>query len=409
MSHSVPEMPRDTSSGYAAVYARHKKDCATLRKSKCPCKPSYYGKVWDRSAGKHVKTRMLTSPSAAAQARRDLADMLAKGELPLSTGLRVRAAVERFVRAAEDGRALNKHGRRYKPSAVSDLKGCLEGHVVPVFERRRLTDLRRGDVQRLVDELPVDMSGSRVRSIVNAIRSLYAWAEDRDLVQHNPAARVRLPAVDAVPRDRVAAPVEAFTLLDALPYTRTYARRSTPGEKLPYALGVHDRGSSCRDPPCPRRRPRPRSCGSLSRRRRERSQVARSAAHRAARASARSDAQTLPAGARQPGRRRTLCPGDRVRGRNSGMFSFEALQDRADVAWEEAGMTRITAARMPSQLRLVARPRWRPAGGQGAILGHAAEGGITQTRYTHVPTDDIHEAARLLARFIAPRRLRRVV
>jgi hypothetical protein len=38
---------------------------------------------------------------------------------------------------------------------------------------RRLTDVRRSDVQRLVDDLAPTMSGSRVRSVVNAIRSLY--------------------------------------------------------------------------------------------------------------------------------------------------------------------------------------------------------------------------------------------
>jgi integrase len=89
---------------------------------------------------------------------------------------------------------------------------------VPVaLSRRRLGDIRRGDVQRLVDDLTRGgMSGSRVRSIVNALRSLYRWAQDRELVGHDPAANVRLPAMDATPRDRVATPAEFVALLDAL-------------------------------------------------------------------------------------------------------------------------------------------------------------------------------------------------
>jgi len=72
-------------------------------------------------------------------------------------------------------------------------------------------------VQRLVDDLTrAGMSGSRIRSVVNALRSLYRWAQDRDVVGHDPAANVRLPAMDATPRDRVATPAEFAELLDAL-------------------------------------------------------------------------------------------------------------------------------------------------------------------------------------------------
>jgi integrase len=83
--------------------------------------------------------------------------------------------------------------------------------------RRRVGDIGRGDVQPLVDDLMrARMSGSRIRSVVNALRSLYRWAQDRELVGHDPAANVRLPAMDATPRDRVATPAEFAKLLDVL-------------------------------------------------------------------------------------------------------------------------------------------------------------------------------------------------
>jgi integrase len=94
-------------------------------------------------------------------------------------------------------------------------------------KQRRLGDVRRGDVQRVVDQLVrAGLSGSRVRSVVNALRSLYRWAQDRDLTDNDPAARVRLPAMDASPRDRVATPAEFVRLLDALKLE----------EALPFAL-----------------------------------------------------------------------------------------------------------------------------------------------------------------------------
>jgi site-specific recombinase XerD len=130
--------------------------------------------------------------------------------------MRVKAAVEAFLRAAKAGVALNKHGRRYKPSAVRDLEGALNNHAVPVFGAKKLGDVRRRDVQRLVDEITPELSGSRVRSVVNAIHSLYRWAQARELVYHDPAALVQLPAMESEPRDRVATPEEMSRLVAAL-------------------------------------------------------------------------------------------------------------------------------------------------------------------------------------------------
>jgi integrase len=144
----------------------------------------------------------------------------------------VRDAHKRFIAAAREGRALNKHGRRYKQSAWEDIDECLTKHVMPTLGPRRLGDVKRADVQRLVDELTPKLSGSRVRSIVNAIRSLYRWAQDRELVSHDPAALVRLPAMNATARDRVATPREFQALLAALKIE----------DALPYALAGYAMG-----------------------------------------------------------------------------------------------------------------------------------------------------------------------
>jgi site-specific recombinase XerD len=79
----------------------------------------------------------------------------------------------------------------------------------------------------VVDEMArAGVSGSRIRSLVNALRSLYRWAQDRELVGRDPAANVRLPAMDATPRDRVAAPAEFGRLLAAV----------KPEDAVPWAL-----------------------------------------------------------------------------------------------------------------------------------------------------------------------------
>jgi integrase len=211
------------------VFARHQESCnvsAGADPAACNCTPSYYGVVWDRAARKPRKTRRFKRVMEARNARKDLADALAEGK-PLSVaGPRLADARDQFIQSARDGVALNKWGRRYRRRAWEDLDSALR-RVPQEVARRRLGDISRGDVQRLVDELTRQgLSGSRVRSVVNALRSLYRWAQDRELVGHDPAANVRLPAMEAKPRDRVATPIEFAALLDALELE----------DALPYAL-----------------------------------------------------------------------------------------------------------------------------------------------------------------------------
>ena len=223
---------RDRRTRYQGVFARHRTSCGVTDGGRCDCTPSYYGKVYDRAGRRYVSTKRFPTVTAARAARQKLVELIESGELPQAAPVRFRDAHTRFVEAARDGRVLNKHGRRYKPSAIKDIDECLRVHVVPRFGGRRLTDVRRSHVQALVDDLTPAMSGSRVRSVVNAIRSLYRWAQDREMVGHDPAALVRLPSMNATPRDRVATPAEFAGLLSALPID----------DALPYALAGYAMG-----------------------------------------------------------------------------------------------------------------------------------------------------------------------
>jgi hypothetical protein len=233
---------RDTRTRWQGVFARHKKGCGvealprgsalgTITRA-CTCKPSYYAKVYDPGRKRRMVTKRCADAKTARGARKDLLDALGRGQLPQDGPQRLRDAHVQFIAAAREGRALNKHGRRYKRSAWEDIDECLCKHVLPRFGSRRVADVRRSEVQRLVDDLTPKMSGSRVRSIVNALRSLYRWAQDRELVANDPAARVRLPAMNATPRDRVASPAEFATLMAALKIE----------DALPYALAAYAMG-----------------------------------------------------------------------------------------------------------------------------------------------------------------------
>ena len=167
---------KDTRTRYQGVFARHQQHCAIANGSRCNCKPSYYGVVWDRARARHVKTKRMPTIGAARNARSDLSARVERGEVPDGVSIRLSDARATFVSAAREGRALNKQGRRYKPRAVDDIEEVLRVHVEPTLGTRRISNIRRSHVQSLVDELSPELSGSRIRSIVNGLRSLYRWA-----------------------------------------------------------------------------------------------------------------------------------------------------------------------------------------------------------------------------------------
>jgi hypothetical protein len=95
---------------------------------------------------------------------------------------------DEFIEAAEDGRALNRSGRRYRPSALRDLRGCLRYHVAPALGDMAMRDVRRRHVQALVDRLVADdLSESRIRSVISALRALYGYAIEHGYVDFSPA------------------------------------------------------------------------------------------------------------------------------------------------------------------------------------------------------------------------------
>jgi hypothetical protein len=107
-------------------------------------------------------------------------------------------AHKRFVADCRAGAALNKHGRAYRPKAIVSLDSSLRR--LPVAIRRKpLVAVRRGELQEAVDGFRREgLSASRVASIINAVRSLYRWAIDRERAVEDPASLVRLPAASPV-------------------------------------------------------------------------------------------------------------------------------------------------------------------------------------------------------------------
>jgi Phage integrase, N-terminal SAM-like domain len=135
-----------------------------------------YGYDWTPTESKSATTTGMRTVAAPAA--------------PVTMG----AVIEEFIEAADEGRALNRSGRPYRPSALRDVKGILRLHVAPALGERDLTEVRRGDIQALVDRLGADkLSESRIRSVISALRALYAYAIDQGQAEFNPADALTMP------------------------------------------------------------------------------------------------------------------------------------------------------------------------------------------------------------------------
>ena len=86
---------------------------------------------------RHARIRARQKSRSERNARADLLGRLERGEISAPRGIALREARERFVTAAGEGRALNKHGRRYKPKAIANIEECLRRHVEPTLAAAR--------------------------------------------------------------------------------------------------------------------------------------------------------------------------------------------------------------------------------------------------------------------------------
>ncbi|HEV3321853.1 MAG TPA: tyrosine-type recombinase/integrase [Solirubrobacteraceae bacterium] len=141
---------------------------------------------------------------------------LRNGTFSSGAKLTLREAATDWLAMAESGQALNRSGKRYKPSVIRSYETSLRLHVLPIIGSMKLINVRRRDVQELVDRIALDRNPSTVRNAIMPVRAIYRRAFMRDVVQVNPTESVALPAVEGV-RDRIASPEEAAELIGALP------------------------------------------------------------------------------------------------------------------------------------------------------------------------------------------------
>jgi site-specific recombinase XerD len=116
----------------------------------------------------------------------------------------VSALIDMFLDAAEAGEARGRDGRPYSDDELAEFEWAFAGYVEGQFADLNASAVRGRHIFRLIDELEdAGMPRSRLRSVVTAVRELFDYAAEIDLVQVNPATYVSLPPDERRTRTRL--------------------------------------------------------------------------------------------------------------------------------------------------------------------------------------------------------------
>jgi hypothetical protein len=179
------------------IFARHADDCPRRDGGLCICGPlGYRASVVDPESGRRsLSPEFETVAEAQAWQRDQHESVKASNGVPLN-GAELGAVIDEFLQDAEDGKARDRNGNPYSPERLRQLRGSLS-YVDSALGSANLEDIRRRHVQAMVDQLGgAGVTTDRVTSITAALRSLYAYAIQRDLVGYSPVVELSLPGPD---------------------------------------------------------------------------------------------------------------------------------------------------------------------------------------------------------------------
>lgn len=178
---------------------------------------SFRGHVWSARDSKRIRGPWVPTISAARNWRVDAQAAIRKGEMRAPVPTTLREAADEFIAGARDGRILNRKGAPYRPSVLRDYEGDLRRHVLPTLGDRRLGDIRRADVQDLVESLvAAGLAPSTVRNALDPLRRIFDRAVKRDTIPFSPCQHLEVPRGTGR-REGIDSPATANALIAALP------------------------------------------------------------------------------------------------------------------------------------------------------------------------------------------------
>jgi integrase len=198
----------------------HSKACRGRDRGRCNCGAGWEASVYLAREGKKVR-KTFRHEAEAKSWRADAIGAATRGALrPSQRDTRtLTTALREFVAGMKAGTVRPKGRGSYKPNTVRAYERALDNYIGPsVLGVIKVAEVRRADVQALADELIAEgLSPGTVSNVLNPLQALYRRLIDRDVLTHNPATRLDLPAKGNARPTRIASAGEASGLLAVLP------------------------------------------------------------------------------------------------------------------------------------------------------------------------------------------------
>jgi integrase len=376
------------------IEVRHTKGCRSTGGGRCNCEPTYRASVWSNRERKRIR-KTFSSVAEAKAWRADALVALSKGVLRAPKPITLHESWNAWYDGARGGSIRNRSGDPFKPSALRAYEGAMRLRVLPALGSVRLTDLDRPALQEFADGLLAEgLSPSAIQVALLPVRAIYRRAISRGELVVNPCSGLQLPAVRGR-RERYATAEEAEHLIAAAPArdreiwaTAMYAGlrlgelRALRVEDVDLAGGViHvERGW---DP-----------------------------AHGEIKLKSRAGRRKVPIAAVLRDHLLDLLArsgrtgADLIFGRTpQDPFAANMLQRRADMAWRDAGLERLTPHACRHTFASLMIAAGVNAKALSTFMGHAKIG-ITLDRYGHLMPGSEEEAAGLLSDYLDAERAR---
>ena len=137
------------------ISLRHARSCPSRSGDRCRCTPRYQAQAWSPRDRKRL-TRTFPTLAAARSWRYDALVGLRRGTLRAAGGVTLNQAADEWLSAAQAGLVRNRSGDPYKPSALRGYEQSLRTRLLPAPGGAKLSDIRRSDLQRLVNRMMSD-------------------------------------------------------------------------------------------------------------------------------------------------------------------------------------------------------------------------------------------------------------
>lgn len=151
----------------------------------------------------------------------------------------VEDAARRLVLGMRDGSIRTRDGKPFKPSVVRKYEEALRLGVLPLVGAVPVAELRKGDVQQLVDSIAAQRTAEHARKALTALRTLCRTCEAYGELDASPCVGVRVP-VDPEPERsaRILTPQEADAIVHAAYADDERLERSFAGPLIQLAFGT---------------------------------------------------------------------------------------------------------------------------------------------------------------------------